>query len=39
MMKTLIESLKFILEASAVVILFCLFFASIGNSLFIGLYN
>ncbi|CAD8117020.1 unnamed protein product [Paramecium sonneborni] len=39
MIKALIESLKFIFEFTAVVILFVLFFASLGNSLFMGLFN
>ncbi|CAD8084276.1 unnamed protein product [Paramecium sonneborni] len=39
MIEALIESLKFIFEFTAVVILFVLFFASLGNSLFMGLFN
>ncbi|CAD8192000.1 unnamed protein product [Paramecium octaurelia] len=39
MIEAMIESLKFIFESTAVVILFVLFFASLGNSLFMGLFN
>ncbi|CAK56623.1 unnamed protein product (macronuclear) [Paramecium tetraurelia] len=39
MIEALIESLKFILESTAIVILFALFFASLGTSLFMGLLN
>ncbi|CAD8106693.1 unnamed protein product [Paramecium sonneborni] len=39
MIEALIESLKFILESTAIVILFVLFFASLGTSLFMGLFN
>ncbi|CAD8106039.1 unnamed protein product [Paramecium primaurelia] len=39
MIEALIESLKFILESTAIVLLFVLFFASLGTSLFMGLFN
>ncbi|CAD8187071.1 unnamed protein product [Paramecium octaurelia] len=39
MIDALIESLKFIFESTAIVILFVLFFASLGTSLFMGLFN
>ncbi|CAK62925.1 unnamed protein product (macronuclear) [Paramecium tetraurelia] len=39
MIDALIESLKFMLESTAIVILFVLFFASLGTSLFMGLFN
>lgn len=39
MIDALIESLKFIFESTAIVILFVLLFASLGTSLFMGLFN
>lgn len=39
MVEALTEALKYIIESTAIVILFILFFASLGTSLFMGLFN